>query len=221
MFFLKKPYEGFLILTGQIYLISRLVKSLKNKKYDTSIMFMFLSSWGTIVSAALLGYFIDESSVRYYLPFQFFGHLNFILLLYQFKFKRICFLGLSLFMYLGLLKKMINNKRYFTIPSNLEILYPAKKCFNDIVEKYKLTNGAALYWDNKLFSVGKRDLFLLQIDRNLQLDKTLVNSLSYNQDLIDKIDFSITQPITGREVLKSYMCHGKKIIIYKNRDHRL
>jgi hypothetical protein len=201
VFFLKKPYEGFLIVTGNLFLFYKtFFEFIFYRKVNKNISFWFmtLSSFSTITSVIFLGYFQDESSVRYYLPFIYFGHIGFLCFLSEFKWGRKALYALVLILVFFISRKIIFTKNTSILPSQIEKINYEKYCINKKLRERGLSIGVAEYWFNKKLFVDS-EFDIIQVNSRMERDSTLVNR-NENEGEVDKAEFIILNNIDPSKV---------------------
>lgn len=200
LFFKKKPFEGFFIVIGQAFLFHQLIFiSFKQKKLVKrwGLWFMFLSSWSTLTSTVVTGYFVDSSSIRYYLPFIYFGHIAFLLLLTKLDKKKYVSYLLILVMVLVGLKKIGKSSDLFS-----KVAISDRKCILSTLSQNEKKEGIAEYWVNKRFFVDS-SISIIQVSPNLEEYNVLINKFKHNKRL-ENAKFIIANGI-NKPLLEKYL----------------
>lgn len=178
MFFLKPPFEGFIIIIFFIYYFITLKDRIRNKTFSVSLSDYIVFSITVSFFAMLFGCrYEDISSIRYALPLIF---MPLIYVVFNFV-KRKWFPFILIFLFILSIGTLIYDSAYFKIPTSDLSPYPdIEKTINFLDEK-GLEFGSAEYWYAKKVMAFDKKLLIMQITNEAEYNTIISNKNRFNE----------------------------------------
>jgi hypothetical protein len=172
MFFLKPPFEGFVLLVFFGFYIIILTNKIKNNEFRVSFIDYIILSIVFSFSALFLGCrYEDTSSIRYALP------LIFMPPIYVFFYiiKRKLFPYILVFLYILAIGVFIYDSSYFKMPTSDLAPYPDIKKTIEFLDEKDMVFGSAEYWFAKKIMAFDKGLLIMQINNEAEYNSIISN----------------------------------------------